>query len=209
MNQKTALVLPTLVVSAAIVLSVHSSAATEPSAEVFAPDSGPSQLVFQRASADEQAELDEWLNDQYLPSLDMPEAHKRSEIARIDAESLARLLANSFEANGGPVPPTTHLYESESDLIFNLFSDFQMRGSVVQYTLGRHSGLIMARLRSAPSSGDKSTDNIYLEITATGVIRGVVDTCDGFFRIRQTPVIGLVVVSEMDQDAVYDELKAN
>ncbi len=169
----------------------------------------PNQLVFQEASVLEQQELQEWLENQYLASLDFPDAHIRSEVARIDVDLLVERLADSIDANGGPVLLTTPLSESASDLGFNLFPDSLIRASVVHYRRGRHSGLVMASLRSVSSSGNSTADNIYIEITSAGEIQGVVDTSAGFFRIRQTPVPGLVVVSEMDQVAIYDGLMAN
>ena len=193
-------------------LSTRSSAnhaSDDKGIESASPAIDPSLLVFQDASDKEQADLQEWLANQYLAGLEYPEAHIRSEIARIEPDMLAERLADSIDANRGPVLLTTPLFESPSDLCFNLFTDTLVRASVVHHGRGRHTGMIMARLRSVSSSENSSTDNIYIEITSAGEVRGVVDTHAGFFTIRQTPVAGLVVVSEMNQDKVYDRLRVN
>lgn len=165
------------------------------------------QLVFEAASLQEKAELRDWLNDHYLASMEYSEHHIRTEIARVDPDLLADRLATSSEANRGPVLPTTSLTESATDIGLNLFSDTVIRCSVVFYQRGRHTGMKSVRLRTVSSVADTSTDNIFLEITAASEVRGVVDTRAGFYRIRQSPVIGLVVISEMEQPAVYEKLQ--
>ena len=172
--------------------------------------SGP-KLAFELADEELSEENSLWLESEYIPKMDLAEFHIRSTFVTVDPTKLKDELEDAYAANGGFIEPGTNLAPSDIDFIIPLFPDVSVRATLVHFKVGRHSGLITARFKTIANEtgGLSNTDNIYFEIGASGEVSGIVDTPEGMFRIRPTPTLDLLVVSELDSLSVYGALKVD
>ena len=150
------------------------------------------------------AELQDWLENAYLPNLDVSEFHLRSRFAAVDSGELDRRFKLSFDdverfgrdASRRLIYPET-LNLSDSDVSLEMFPGVAYRIAVKSHDVGRNSGMSIVR-SWIMENGFTGRERVYFEIQPTGEIVGFFSANPRFYSVRSTPTDGVVVISEID-----------
>ena len=156
------------------------------------------------------AELQDWLEDTYLPNLESREYHLRSRFAEVDSSELDRRFRMSFDDidrferhsswRYGHIYPEV-LEVSESDILVEMFPGTAYRIAVVRHATGRSNGMSMVHVWVL-ENGFTGRERVYFEIKRDGEIIGIFLANPRMYRVSSTPKEGVVVISEFDYEGV-------
>ena len=167
------------------------------SPEIPDKDNYKYESAFKTIEPIEYQRLEPWLNDVFIPSLEIPEAFIRVNILNVDSAEFNSLLFDSAQIRSGSLWRTAATEEDDSDVIISLFDDVEFRIAVAQHKVGRNSGLITTRSRIVDKDAT-GREHVYFEISQDGSLAGSIAAGGRLFNIYPSIVPGQVVVAELD-----------